>query len=82
MIDHGPGVPEDQREAIFEPFQRLDHRSPGVGLGLSVAKGFTEAMGGTIEAAQTPLGGLTMRVTLLAATSDVVASLGASGGTP
>jgi two-component system, OmpR family, sensor histidine kinase KdpD len=80
VVDHGPGVPEDQREAIFEPFQRLDHRSPGVGLGLSVAKGFTEAMGGTIEAVQTPHGGLTMRLTLLAATSEVAAALGASGG--
>jgi two-component system, OmpR family, sensor histidine kinase KdpD len=80
VVDHGPGVPEDQREAIFEPFQRLDHRSGGVGLGLSVAKGFTEAMGGTIEAAQTPHGGLTMRLTLLAATSDVTAKVGASEG--
>jgi two-component system sensor histidine kinase KdpD len=81
VIDHGPGVPEDQREAIFEPFQRLDHRSPGVGLGLSVAKGFTEAMGGTIEADGTPHGGLTMRLTLLAAPSDVTAKLGVQGGT-
>jgi two-component system sensor histidine kinase KdpD len=81
VIDHGPGVPEDQREAIFEPFQRLDHRSPGVGLGLSVAKGFTEAMGGTIEATGTPHGGLTMRLTLLAASSDVAAQ-SHSGGRP
>jgi len=81
VIDHGPGVPEDQRELIFEPFQRLDERSGGVGLGLSVAKGFTEAMGGTIEAAGTPHGGLTMRLTLLAATSDVPAQH-YSGGRP
>jgi two-component system sensor histidine kinase KdpD len=82
VVDHGPGVPEEQREAIFEPFQRLDHRSGGVGLGLSVAKGFTEAMGGTIEAVSTRHGGLTMRLTLLAATSDVTAKVGAPGGTP
>jgi two-component system, OmpR family, sensor histidine kinase KdpD len=82
VIDHGPGVPEDERERIFEPFQRLGDRSggpagSGIGLGLSVAKGFTEAMGGTIEAVGTPHGGLTMRVTLLAATSGVTAKLGA-----
>jgi two-component system sensor histidine kinase KdpD len=69
-------VPREARERIFEPFQRLDDRIPGVGLGLSVAKGFTEAMGGTIEAADTPHGGLTMRLTLLAATSDVAAEVG------
>jgi two-component system sensor histidine kinase KdpD len=78
VIDHGPGVPEDQRELIFEPFQRLDERSGGVGLGLSVARGFTEAMGGTIEASGTPHGGLTMRLTLLAASSDVSARLEAA----
>jgi two-component system sensor histidine kinase KdpD len=78
VVDHGPGVPEDQRELIFEPFQRLEERSGGVGLGLSVARGFTEAMGGTIEAFGTPYGGLTMRLTLLAATSDVAAKLGAT----
>jgi two-component system sensor histidine kinase KdpD len=75
VIDHGPGVPQEQRELIFEPFQRLDERSGGVGLGLSVAKGFTEAMGGTIEAVETPYGGLTMRLTLLAAVSGVAATL-------
>jgi len=78
VIDHGPGVPPDQRELIFEPFQRLDERSGGVGLGLSVAKGFTEAMGGTLDAAQTPHGGLTMRLTLLAAKSGVAATLEAA----
>jgi two-component system sensor histidine kinase KdpD len=75
VIDHGPGVAREQRELIFEPFQRLDERSGGVGLGLSVAKGFTEAMGGTIEAAETPYGGLTMRLILLAAASGVAATL-------
>lgn len=78
VVDHGPGVPREARERIFEPFQRLDDRTPGVGLGLSVAKGFTEAMGGTIEAVDTPHGGLTMRLTLLAAASDVPATLGAA----
>ncbi len=64
VVDHGIGVPAELRERIFEPFARLDERSPGVGLGLAVAKGFTEAMGGGIVAVNTPGGGLTVRVTL------------------
>ena len=64
VVDHGGGVPAGFKERIFEPFARLDQRSPGVGLGLAVAKGFAEAMGGTIVAVDTPGGGLTVRVTL------------------
>jgi two-component system sensor histidine kinase KdpD len=76
VIDHGVGVPADLKERIFEPFARLDERSPGVGLGLAVAKGFAEAMGGTIVAVDTPGGGLTVRVSMPALTSDVPATLG------
>ncbi len=64
VVDHGPGVPDERKTKIFEPFERYDTRSAGVGLGLAVAKGFTEAMGGSITAADTPGGGLTVRVTL------------------
>src|SRR5277367_540984 len=77
VIDHGCGVPAELKERIFEPFARLDERSPGVGLGLAVAKGFAEAMGGAIVAIDTPRGGLTVRVTMPALTSDVPAALGA-----
>jgi two-component system sensor histidine kinase KdpD len=76
VIDHGPGVPADLKERIFEPFTRLDERSPGIGLGLAVAKGFAEAMGGTIAAVDTPGGGLTVRLSLPAVTSGVPAALG------
>jgi two-component system sensor histidine kinase KdpD len=64
VIDHGPGVVESLRETMFEPFQRLgDHdTATGVGLGLAVARGFTEVMGGAITAGETPGGGLTMTV--------------------
>jgi two-component system sensor histidine kinase KdpD len=75
VIDHGCGVPADLKERIFEPFARLDERSPGVGLGLAVAKGFAEAMGGAIVAIDTPRGGLTVRVSMPALTSDVPAAL-------
>jgi two-component system sensor histidine kinase KdpD len=66
VVDTGPGVPADQRERMFEPFQRLGDvpRGTGVGLGLAVARGLTEAMGGTLTAEDTPGGGLTMMVEL------------------
>ncbi|NXY95823.1 DUF4118 domain-containing protein [Streptomyces sp. BR123] len=69
VVDRGPGVPEDARERIFEPFQRHGDapRGTGVGLGLAVARGFAEAMDGTLAAEDTPGGGLTMVLTLRAA---------------
>jgi two-component system sensor histidine kinase KdpD len=69
VMDHGPGVPDRLKARIFEPFQRFDDKKVGVGLGLAVAKGFTEAMGGAIVAADTPGGGLTVRITLPVATA-------------
>lgn len=77
VVDHGNGVADDLKERIFEPFLRLDERSSGVGLGLAVAKGFAEAMGGTIIALDTLGGGLTVRVTLPAVASEARAVLGA-----
>jgi len=77
VVDRGPGVPAELKSRIFEPFARLDERSPGVGLGLAVAKGFAEAMGGAIVAVDTPGGGLTVRVTLPVLSSGVPAALGA-----
>ncbi|MCV7125513.1 sensor histidine kinase [Mycobacterium lacus] len=68
VIDEGPGIPRGTEEQLFEPFQRLgDHdNTTGVGLGMSVARGFVEAMGGTITAGDTPGGGLTVVVDLAA----------------
>ncbi|MGI5398935.1 sensor histidine kinase [Streptomyces sp. CA-135486] len=66
VTDHGPGVPADQREGIFAPFQRLDDHTThqGLGLGLAIARGFTEAMNGTLTPTDTRGGGLTMTLTL------------------
>ncbi|HKS44005.1 MAG TPA: sensor histidine kinase KdpD [Amycolatopsis sp.] len=66
VVDHGRGLKKGAAESAFAPFQRLGDRdtTPGIGLGLSVAKGFTEAMGGTIRAEDTPGGGLTVVISL------------------
>jgi two-component system sensor histidine kinase KdpD len=68
VVDEGPGVAKGAAEQMFEPFQRLGDtdNSTGLGLGLSVAKGFVEAMGGTIAATDTPGGGLTIEMDLAA----------------
>jgi len=66
VVDHGRGIPADEVLAMFRPFQRADDTTAGtgIGLGLAVAKGFTEAMGGVLLAEQTPGGGLTMVIRL------------------
>ena len=68
-IDRGPGIPEAARDLVFRPFQRLGDRdnSTGVGLGLALARGLVEAMGGTLTPEETPGGGVTMVIALPAA---------------
>jgi two-component system sensor histidine kinase KdpD len=66
VADAGPGVPPERLADIFVPFQRLGDtdNDAGVGLGLAIAKGFVEGMGGSLTAEDTPGGGLTMVVAL------------------
>ncbi|MER8042891.1 sensor histidine kinase KdpD [Streptomyces sp. NPDC094032] len=66
VVDRGPGVPDDAKDRIFAPFQRYGDapRGAGVGLGLAVARGFVEAMGGAVTAEDTPGGGLSMAITV------------------
>ncbi|WP_081660083.1 sensor histidine kinase [Mycolicibacterium iranicum] len=68
VADEGPGIARGAETQLFAPFQRLGDQdtSSGVGLGLSVARGFVEAMGGTISASDTPGGGLTVEIDLAA----------------
>ena len=72
VVDRGPGIADDDKERMFVPFQRLGDtdNTTGVGLGLALSRGLTEAMGGTLTAEDTPGGGLTMTVSLPAALDD------------
>ena len=69
VADRGPGVPQADRDRMFVPFQRLGDTgsTTGVGLGLTVSRGLTEAMRGTLEPEETPGGGLTMVISVPAA---------------
>ncbi|WP_345426551.1 DUF4118 domain-containing protein [Pseudonocardia xishanensis] len=81
VVDAGPGVPLRQRDRLFAPFQRLgDRRTTGIGLGLSVARGLTEVMGGTLTAEDTPGGGLTTVVSLPARAGLTAQATGAAPG--
>ena len=72
VVDRGIGVPDHAKEQIFAPFRRLGEpaRGDGVGLGLAVAHGLTEAMDGTLSAEDTPGGGLTIVIDLPLTTAE------------
>ena len=68
VIDHGPGIAAEQREAVFEPFFRLEgsrnRNSGGVGLGMTIAREAAQRMGGQLSLEETPGGGLTAVIRL------------------
>jgi len=70
VVDRGPGISEVDKDRMFVPFQRLGDtdNTTGVGLGLALSRGLTEAMGGTLTAEDTPGGGLTMTISVPAVT--------------
>jgi two-component system sensor histidine kinase KdpD len=66
VIDHGRGIQPRHRQVVLQPFHRLSDSTAnsGVGLGLAIASGLTEAMGGNLRLHDTPGGGLTVAVEL------------------
>lgn len=66
--DEGPGIPVEQREALLEPFVRLEtsrnRRTGGAGLGLAVVRSLVEAHGGVINIGDAPTGGARFTVSL------------------
>ncbi|VVM57500.1 ATP-binding protein [Pseudomonas fluorescens] len=66
--DDGIGIPDDERERIFEPFYRLDRSrdraTGGFGLGLAISRRALEAQGGTLTVEASPLGGARFRLWL------------------
>ena len=78
VIDRGPGIPPDEWDQVFLPFQRLgdNDNTVGIGLGLALSRGLTEAMGGSLEPEETPGGGLTMVLSLPALATPTPAAPG------
>lgn len=68
LRDHGPGIPEDQQETVFEPFYRLEtsrsRDTGGTGLGLAIARNIAENHGAQIRLHNHPEGGLEVTLTL------------------
>ena len=66
VVDHGPGIPSEQRERLLEPLTRLerDLEAPGSGIGLATCRRIAQAHGGTIELGDTPGGGTTVTVSV------------------
>jgi two-component system sensor histidine kinase KdpD len=79
VIDEGPGIPEDRLEKIFDKFHRVNHadrQRAGTGLGLAICRGFVEAMGGTITAAnRTDRSGAIFTVALPVSSASAAAEL-------
>nr|WP_314582698.1 HAMP domain-containing sensor histidine kinase [uncultured Pseudomonas sp.] len=63
VVDNGPGIPTNLREAVFEPFYRVEssrnRNSGGVGIGMTIAREAARRMGGDLRLEETPGGGLT-----------------------
>jgi signal transduction histidine kinase len=66
VIDHGPGIPEEQRQRLLEPLTRLerDVGEPGSGIGLATCRRVAQTHGGSLEIEHTPGGGTTVTVSV------------------
>jgi signal transduction histidine kinase len=63
VIDHGGGIPDEEKPIVFEPFWRKDDTTSGAGLGLAIAKELVGEMSGGIVVIDTDGGGATFKVT-------------------
>jgi signal transduction histidine kinase len=76
VVDHGPGIPEDQKERIFDRFTQIDSSDTrskgGTGLGLSIVKSLVEVMNGKVRIEATEGGGATFVLDLPASTTVTV----------
>jgi two-component system OmpR family sensor kinase len=74
VSDRGPGVPEDEREKVFELFYRVDDAvtrgTRGIGIGLALTRQLVEKLDGTVTIGDTPGGGASFRVTIPLAEDD------------
>ncbi|OWQ83352.1 two-component sensor histidine kinase [Roseateles aquatilis] len=88
ILDRGPGIPEDQLQAVFKPFHRLEtsrnRDTGGTGLGLAIAQQLATAMGGALSLRNRPDGGLEARLVLgdILSTPSVDKSVGTPGRDP
>ena len=72
ISDNGPGIPEDEIDQIFEKFFRVQQsKTSGIGLGLSIVKGFVEAHRGSISAKNNLSGGVTFKIEIPAEVSYI-----------
>src|SRR5438067_12631902 len=62
IADHGPGIPEEQRQRVFEPY--FTTKQDGTGLGLALVRQTVEAHNGTIRVSETAGGGATFSIVL------------------
>jgi signal transduction histidine kinase len=84
VADHGPGIPEDEQEHIFDPFFRgrraLEDQVHGTGLGLNLVKKIVEAHGGSIRVNSQPMKGAEFIVRLPAAPPEYANEFADSAG--
>ena len=64
VADDGPGLPEEQREAVLRRGERFDESAPGSGLGLSIVEELAKAYGGAVSLGQSSWGGLEVELLL------------------
>jgi PAS domain S-box-containing protein len=76
VVDHGPGIPPDDLDRIFEEFVQLGEPGVGTGLGLPIARRLAELQGGTLDARSNPGEGSTFRLFLTSGAPRMIASAG------